>query len=314
MPRPHAPDWIGRSADESLLMIHADDLGLTHGANEAFRRLSHAGRVDAGSVMVPCPWFAEMAEMAAADPVLDVGVHLTLTAEKATYRWRPLTRPSATAGLVDDDGFLPRTVVELVRRAHPEAVEAELRAQIDAALSAGIDVTHLDDHMGAVFAPPFLGLTVRIAWDYRLPLLIPRSMENYGPIHNLDGVVELVRHADRIRRLDTAGLVLADRIVETDWSPGTDAAAVWDGRLASVAPGINLFLVHPDLPGAIEEIEPDTAGARIGDYQYFIGDDAGRRLEELAARRITPRALRDVLRSVEVDRVAARAAGHRPGM
>ena len=72
------------------------------------------------------------------------------------YRWRPLTRPSAAAGLTDRDGFLHPDVATVRARAAPEAVEAELRAQVEAALAAGIDVTHLDDHMGTVLAPEFV--------------------------------------------------------------------------------------------------------------------------------------------------------------
>ena len=57
-------------------------------------------------------------------------------------------------------------------RAAPEAVEAELRAQVEAALAAGIDVTHLDDHMGTVLAPEFVGVYLRIAADFRLPPVV----------------------------------------------------------------------------------------------------------------------------------------------
>jgi predicted glycoside hydrolase/deacetylase ChbG (UPF0249 family) len=281
------------------MMFHADDLGLTHGSNEAFRRLSRAGRADAGSVMVPCPWFPEMAEMAAGDPSLDVGVHLTLTSEKRHYRWRPLTRPSPAAGLTDDDGFLHRTVAGLVRRAHPDAVEAELRAQVDAAIAAGIDVTHLDDHMAAVFAPPFLDLTVRIAGDHRLPLLAPASLDAYDPGHSLAGVDGLAAHSGRLRALGGRFVLAADRIVETDWSAGANGGAVWDRRLADVPAGVTLFLIHADLPGAIEEIEPDTAASRLADHAYFAGDAAGRRLASLSAERISPRRLRDGLRARE---------------
>ncbi len=74
------------------VVIHQDDVGMCHGANVAFVELARLGHVTSGSVMVPCPWFTEIAEPAAADPTLDLGVHLTLTAEKAHYRWRPLTR------------------------------------------------------------------------------------------------------------------------------------------------------------------------------------------------------------------------------
>ncbi len=73
------------------LVIHADDVGMCHGTNTAFAELSDLGTITAGSVMVPCPWFSEIAEMAVRNPALDVGVHLTLNAEQEHYRWRPLS-------------------------------------------------------------------------------------------------------------------------------------------------------------------------------------------------------------------------------
>ncbi len=75
------------------VVIHEDDVGMSHGANTAFVELSKLGTCSSGSVMVPCPWFPEAAEIAAADPSLDVGVHLPLTSEQKPYRWRPLTAP-----------------------------------------------------------------------------------------------------------------------------------------------------------------------------------------------------------------------------
>src|SRR5437868_2706951 len=90
--------------DKKLVVIHEDDVGMTHGANSAFAELSALGTCSAGSVMVPCPWFPEAVEMAKANKTLDLGVHLTLTSEKQPYRWRPLTAPARSAGLADELG------------------------------------------------------------------------------------------------------------------------------------------------------------------------------------------------------------------
>jgi len=134
------------------VVIHEDDVGMSHGANTAFVELSKLGTCSSGSVMVPCPWFPEAAEIAAADPALDVGVHLTLTSEQKSYRWRPLTTPPKSAGMTDDHGYFWPTVPQ-ARKAAPEAVEAELRAQIAVAVAAGIDPTHFDAHMGTAQMP-----------------------------------------------------------------------------------------------------------------------------------------------------------------
>ena len=161
------------------LVIHHDDLGGSHGANMAFVELSDAGIVTAGSVMVPCPWFPEIAAIARDRPELSVGVHLTLTAEFPPFRWRPLTGV-APNGLTDADGFFWRSVAE-ARAADPAAVEAELRAQILTALDAGIDITHLDSHMGTVWQPEFVDIYARLGQEFRVPIVLTRDVGRMAP-------------------------------------------------------------------------------------------------------------------------------------
>ena len=150
---------------QKFVVIHADDLGMSHGANTAYAELARLGACSSGSVMVPCPWFLEVAAMAGTGPELDLGVHLTLTSEMTHYKWRPLTAPPPSAGMTDSHGLFLADVASLRASAEPEAVEAELRAQIEMALSAGIDVTHLDDHAGAVIAPEFCDIYVRLGLE-----------------------------------------------------------------------------------------------------------------------------------------------------
>ncbi len=163
------------------IVIHADDVGMCHGTNVAFVELSHSGAISAGSVMVPCPWSSETLEVAAADARLDLGVHLTLNAEQRYYRWRPITRPSKAAGLTDDAGYFWRTVADVRAHAHPDAVEAEWRAQIEQALLAGVDVTHLDAHMGSALAPEWCDRYVALGVEYGVPALITRDLRRLRP-------------------------------------------------------------------------------------------------------------------------------------
>ena len=135
------------AAPSTTVILHVDDVGMCHGANGAYLELFRAGAVDTGAVMVPCPWFAEIAAAARSDRNLDLGVHLTMTSEWDHYRWRALSNVSRASGLVDDDGDLPRNCVRLRANIVPQACEIEMRAQIDRALGAGIDATHLDTHM-----------------------------------------------------------------------------------------------------------------------------------------------------------------------
>ena len=87
------------------------------------------------------------------------------------YRWRPLTGVSKE-GLTDPDGYFWAEVPDVRRNADPEAVERELRAQVEAALAAGIDVTHLDCHMGtAMMVCEMASGGVRNAATTKMPMI-----------------------------------------------------------------------------------------------------------------------------------------------
>jgi hypothetical protein len=243
---------------------------MCHGANEAFRELSHAGAITAGSVMVPCPWFSELAEMAAGDGALDVGVHLTLTSEHRGYRWGPVSRPPPSAGLTDASGHLWPTVAEVRAGAHPEAVEAEWRAQIELALAAGIDVTHLDAHMGAALAPEFCDRYVAVGVEYDVPVLITSTIGAYGPNDHLAGTTE-GDFAPFVESARSAGMPVFDVVLETDFGRPRGGAVDYEAILTSTDEPLVYCAFHPCRPGPgeIEHIEPDAHHVRVDEYELF---------------------------------------------
>ena len=252
---------------QKSIIAHVDDIGMCHGANTAFAAVANKDFITSGSVMVPCPWFPEIAEMAAANASFDLGVHLTLTSEWQNYRWRPLTGVSKSSGLVDEDGYMWRTARAARDHAHPEAVETELRAQIDAALAAGIDATHLDCHMGTALAAPFADIYLRLGRDYRLPVLFPRHWDNYGAGLKL-GDVDPTRHAARIAELEARGHPVIDRFTETPWTALGDESA-YRQMIADVAPGLTFLAFHPNHAGDIDVINPPRARCRISEAQLL---------------------------------------------
>ena len=281
------------------LVIHADDVGMNHGANRAFVELSHFGTITAGSVMVPCPWFSEIAAEAAADSDLDCGVHLTLNSEMTHYRWGPITRPGPASGLTDDHGYLWPDVASVRRHAHPEAVEAEWRAQIDRALAAGIDVTHLDAHMGSALAPEWCERYVAVGIDYGVPVLITGTLGDYGPCNHLASVDE-DPFDEAVAAARSAGMPVFDRVLETDFSRPRGRPADYRAVLGDLDAGLIYCAFHPNAPGGaeIEIIEPDQFHVRTDEYELFSTAVWKDWLESRPYELATMRELRDGWRAV----------------
>jgi chitin disaccharide deacetylase len=252
------------------IVIHADDVGMCHGANAAFVELSHLGAISAGSVMVPCPWASEVAAAAAVDPSLDLGVHLTLNAEQQWYRWRPVSQPPASAGLTDGDGYLWRTVAQVRASAHPDAVEAEWRAQIDRAIAWGVDVTHLDAHMGSALAPEWCERYVALGVEYRVPALITSTFAGYDPNNHLSGTTD-DQFAAFVAQAAAAGMPVFGRVLETDFGRPRGEVHDYRTKLHSSSEGLVYCAFHPCRPGPgeIEEIEPGSHHVRTDEYELF---------------------------------------------
>src|SRR5437016_1230614 len=141
---------LGFPRDAKLLIVHADDVGVTHSVNAATIKALDTGAVNSASIMVPCPWFPEIADYAKSHPAFDFGLHLTLTSERVYYRWGPVASKDKVPSLVDENGYFhqdwkPTTRINL------KEVDRELRAQIDRAYAMGLRPTHLDSHQYRLF-------------------------------------------------------------------------------------------------------------------------------------------------------------------
>jgi len=288
---------LGFAASDRVAVVHADDIGMCHAANVgAFEALAH-GPATCGSIMVPCPWFPEAADHARAHPELDLGVHLTLNAEWHHYRWGPVAGRQAVPSLLDDQGYLPRTSLETVQRAQPEEVEIELRAQIEAALAAGVDVTHLDAHMGTCFFPPFVEIYLRLAVEYGLPAFAVRPSPEVVAGSPIGGGLEKLLTA--VAEAESKGVPILDRFdADSLGFPEGEGAEHNRERIAGLKPGLNYLICHPAKGGEeLDHVCPEHAHQR--DFERtFYGGEAGR--EALAAagvKTLGMRPLRDWMRS-----------------
>jgi len=285
---------LGFAADERVAVVHVDDVGMCHAANVgAFEALAN-GPATCGSVMVPCPWFAEAAALCRANPDVDMGVHLTLNAEYVHYRWGPVLG-GAVPSLSLDDGTLPRAMPEAARGAADE-VERELRAQIDRALDAGIDVTHLDTHMGTTFLPAFFPIYVKLALDYRLPIFLPRPDPQLIESRGLqEAVAPMLEHSNQY---EAAGGPVFDHAdpFSLDFTPGEGLA--WNqNRIAGLKSGINWLLCHAAQAGdELESITPDSAHHRDFERTFYGGAAGHEALEAAGVKTIGMRPLRGLMR------------------
>jgi predicted glycoside hydrolase/deacetylase ChbG (UPF0249 family) len=219
---------LGHPKDARLLVIHADDLGMSHSVNRATFEALEQGWITSASILVPCPWFPEVVRWARAHPEADLGIHLALTSEWTSFRWRPLTAVEQVPSLMDADGYLPLVEMTVARNAVPAEAERELRAQVERAKAAGIRITHFDSHMNALFQTgPLLDVYTRLARDYQVPLRWDRTM------------------AAPPGGTMPAEAVLLDRIVAVN--PGVDPKA-WRAEyqklLEPLPPGVYEMVVH----------------------------------------------------------------------
>jgi predicted glycoside hydrolase/deacetylase ChbG (UPF0249 family) len=277
---------LGYSKDTKLLIIHSDDLGVSHSENEASTLAMEKGSVSSASIMVPTPWFSEIAAYAAARPKSDFGLHLTLTSEWKYYKWGPLA--NNVPGLINKGGFFYLEVDSVYASAKIEEVEKELRAQIEKAKLFGIDVTHFDSHMGALFGKPeYVKLLVKLGREYKVPVMLLKT----GP-----NMVFNVPFTDL-----TARDIFVDAIhtAEPD-NFKNGMAAYYTGIINSMKPGLNIFIIHTAYDDkemqAVTVDHPDWGAAwRQADYDFFSGSACRDLLKAQNIKVITWREIRDKL-------------------
>lgn len=262
---------LGYPPDAKLLIVHADDLAVAHSVDAASFAALDKGGVTSASIMVPCPWLNEVAAYAKDHPNADLGLHLTLTSEWKIYRWGPVESKDRVASLLDASGYLWPETGPAVQSLKAEEAEREIRAQVERAIAAGIHPTHLDSHMGVLFARPDLfAAYVKVAHDYHLPFLAVRVADERAKLLSLlsekDPVVDAV--------------VMANPSVHADqWKE------FYRNAIKNLKPGLSEMIVHlghddSELQ-AVTVDHPDFGSAwRQRDYNFVTGPEFKKILDE----------------------------------
>lgn len=264
--QPTLAERLGFQTTDRILIVHADDMGMCHSANAASIEALNMGEVTCGSIMVPCPWFPEIAAWAAEHPTADLGIHLTVTSEWRHYRWGPVAPRNSVVTLVDPDGFLWRSNGEVQAHAQPEEVETELRAQIARARQFGVEPTHLDIHMGTLFHPAFFPVYLRVSEESGiLPMLVtPEGSRRHGVFAAYESLAgELVDH----------GFLLLDEVIVGVKRTGTleERRQRFYETLRWLKPGVTKLILH--LAGDDPEIRSITDSWQLRYHEYLIFTD-----------------------------------------
>ena len=248
--------------------------------------------------MVPCPWFPAVAQMCRENPEIDMGVHATLNAEWETYRWGPVSTSESGSGLMDGTGYFHQWHQAVYDNARPEEVEKEVNAQVERALSTGIDVTHVDSHMGTIMSPLFIQSYIQAASSRLLPSMLPRldakGIEMMGV-----GEQERLMYMPIMDVLESMGVPLINGLLSMPLNEPSQAKQMEIARelLGDLPEGITHFILHPSIDTPeLRAIAPDWE-SRVANYNVFMSDELKRLLEHEDLKPIGYRALRDAIRN-----------------
>jgi len=274
---------LGYARDARLLIVHADDLGMTHSVNAASIKGLETGLVTSASIMVPCPWFPEIAEYAKAHPEIDFGLHLTLTSERVFYRWGPVASMDKIPSLVDSNGYFH---LDWSESTHIDAkeVELELRAQIDKAIAMGVRPTHLDSHQYRLFTngKELFQSLLRVAHDYKLPVFMVRDWFADRPY------LEAALSPD--------DLVVDHTVTMNPGIPPEKWADFYATALKNLQPGVTVFIIHlafddEEMRAATRERDTWGAAWRQRDFDFFTSSEFKALLREQNIQLVTWREL-----------------------
>jgi predicted glycoside hydrolase/deacetylase ChbG (UPF0249 family) len=265
-------EYLGYHGETKLLIIHADDIGLSHSVNRATIAAFKKKGINSGSVMVPCPWFPDFAEYAKNHPGLDIGIHLTLTAEWKNYKWDGVLPSSEIPSLINEEGYFYASTEEVARNANPYEVEKEIRAQIERAKAFGINPTHFDTHMSSMAATPdIFKIYLKLGNEYNIPVSFSSNyLEGDADIRELIGQNQIP--------VDNYYMITAE-------TPGVTWNEAYKQMIENMKPGLNELILHLAINDeemqAITVDHPDFGAAwRQRDFDYVISEEFKNLLEK----------------------------------
>ncbi|MBD3919393.1 polysaccharide deacetylase family protein [Paenibacillus sp. PR3] len=293
---------IGYNANDRLLIINADDFGLTHGTNEAIIHLLESEAVTSTSIMMPSPKALDAMNRIAEGEHRAVGIHLTLTSD-AAQSYAPVYRERPLSSVTRSDGMFHADCAQLERLADLDEVLLELEAQILRAQAHGMDITHLDSHAGSVLGlhtgRDFLEIVFDLCVKHRLPFNLPRRIVKQ-PFFNADQIRLFER---RITSAQERGICLIDDMISLPYGFRPEAdynlmkLQLLD-MIRTIKPGITQLTVHPSLVTDCLLALTDCHKERDNEYRLVQDEQFRQVLRSENIHLISWRNIRDLQRKV----------------
>ena len=288
-------EQLGFETTDKVVIFHIDDVGFSHSSNLATFECLDFGVASCGSVIVPAPWFLEAASICKRKPSYDMGVHLTLTCEYDLYRWRALSSLDPKTGLLDSERSLWRTAEEAIANINPQAAEIEMRTQVQTALDSGIDVTHIDTHMGTVMDSRFLPSYLKIAREFKVVAFLPRISKEELKAIGLGNLADI--YLNMFEKLEEKGTPILDYMIIDTMGGSDNKTDFYCKRFSEIKPGVTHFLFHAaKMSPELKAITPDSADWRDLDYQAFTNPKIKDCVEKYNLKIIGYRNIRNIIR------------------
>lgn len=280
---PTFAERLGWKATDRVLILHMDDAGMSYDSDLGIEKVLEHGAARSLSVMMPCPWVPQIVRYLKAHPGTDAGLHLTLTSEWREYRWGPLTGTSSP-GLIDPEGAMWHDVGDVVRHATPDEVDREIRAQLDRAEKMGFHPTHLDSHMGTLFAnQEFLEKYLRLGMEKKIPVMFPGGHDTYIQQDTQATPERLAQFRKMGEDLWNAGLPVLDDLHNTSygWKPPAGMAKDdtrlqhwrtqrYSETLRELKPGLTMVIMHCTSPTGVFPYISDSGELRKADMLAML--------------------------------------------
>ncbi len=275
---------LGYPKGSKVLILHVDDVGMSYDSNEGAINSILNGAATSCSVMMPCPWVPAFIHYMKQHPQIDAGLHLTLTSEWGGYRWGPLAGKAAVPGLTDNEGDLWPSVADVVKHATADEVSTEIKAQIDRAKSMGFEPTHLDSHMGTLFASPaFTEVYIKAGIENHIPVMMPGGHDILiaKQMHSSDATIQQMRILGKM--LWDAGLpvlddlhnetydwIIPDSVKDNDLKLQRYKTQKYIAALKTLRPGVTMMIMHSTATTEVFAHISDSGPVRRGDMLTMI--------------------------------------------